>query len=442
VVLPWLRWRIRDNAQASAVLFYNEMLATLARNSLFKLPGQTPIEFARETGNTQVGLITNFYNLVRFRGSSLTSLQWQELQEALKQLRKQKTTKVAVTKFAFSKVLLVVTIVSACLLLGFVGLYFYNEYKWGRESSTASVKVLEFQPESFQGAISSIVKTVRTESIDGSDLYLSVLERQRAGQGLVSGLNPVTPWENNLSVKGVADQAYWQNLSALEDIALLERAATSQTFNVDSLNNAGAKRSFEPTLIGNATTIMLWKAHTFFQAKEYDKCQREIMLVLSLGERLREDYAFFSMLIGCQIIARATNAMGLYYRERGETERANRWFSATKNYQQHRERTLNLYQQIHRTGVSDKHLRVLRMLVYGNERALAQEAIIAIGRNWLLNPNNILWGVSLRRELLLEEIVHSDDKVLAKNAAQYLAASMDMKLSTRIKRYLELHQNW
>jgi transglutaminase-like putative cysteine protease len=72
-ILPmWRRRRLaRGDHRATAVLFYEQMLAIAARAGLVKEPSQTPVEFADRTGLHQVREITDFYNSIRFGGARL-----------------------------------------------------------------------------------------------------------------------------------------------------------------------------------------------------------------------------------------------------------------------------------------------------------------------------------------------------------------------------------
>jgi transglutaminase-like putative cysteine protease len=72
-ILPmWRRRRLaRGDHRATAVLFYEQMLAIAARAGLVKEPSQTPAEFADRTGLHQVREITDLYNSIRFGGAKL-----------------------------------------------------------------------------------------------------------------------------------------------------------------------------------------------------------------------------------------------------------------------------------------------------------------------------------------------------------------------------------
>lgn len=95
---PWWRrlfilplWRrahySSQNRRASAVLFYEQMLAVLARAGLVKQPDQTPVEFAAATGFRQVGEITALYNRVRFGGAALDPSEARRIADLLAELK-------------------------------------------------------------------------------------------------------------------------------------------------------------------------------------------------------------------------------------------------------------------------------------------------------------------------------------------------------------------
>jgi hypothetical protein len=89
-IAPLLRWqkrRKRDH-QASAVLFYEQMLAVAARGGLVKAPEQTPMEFATSAGYKQVREITLLYNRVRFGNATLNEAESNRIAELLTELKK------------------------------------------------------------------------------------------------------------------------------------------------------------------------------------------------------------------------------------------------------------------------------------------------------------------------------------------------------------------
>ncbi|HXG68852.1 MAG TPA: DUF3488 and transglutaminase-like domain-containing protein [Blastocatellia bacterium] len=89
-ILPlWRRaGRRGQDRRVSAVLFYERMLAILARAGLVKQPDQTPVEFAAATGYRQVSEITNLYNRVRFGGADLDDAEARRIAALLADLKR------------------------------------------------------------------------------------------------------------------------------------------------------------------------------------------------------------------------------------------------------------------------------------------------------------------------------------------------------------------
>jgi protein-glutamine gamma-glutamyltransferase len=89
-ILPILRRikrRKRDH-RASAVLFYEQMLAISARAGLRKGPEQTPLEFASACGYAQIQEITTVYNRVRFGGATLSDEETRKVSGLLAELKR------------------------------------------------------------------------------------------------------------------------------------------------------------------------------------------------------------------------------------------------------------------------------------------------------------------------------------------------------------------
>jgi protein-glutamine gamma-glutamyltransferase len=89
-ILPILRRikrRKRDH-RASAVLFYEHMLAISARAGLRKTPEQTPREFASASGYAQIQEITAVYNRVRFGGATLSDEESRKVSNLLAELKR------------------------------------------------------------------------------------------------------------------------------------------------------------------------------------------------------------------------------------------------------------------------------------------------------------------------------------------------------------------
>ena len=89
-LLPWLRRvkRKRQDHRASAVLFYEQMLAISARAGLLKQPEQTPLEFAMASGYLQIREITAVYNRVRFGGATLDETETRRVSTLLSELKR------------------------------------------------------------------------------------------------------------------------------------------------------------------------------------------------------------------------------------------------------------------------------------------------------------------------------------------------------------------
>src|SRR5262249_16386757 len=88
-VLPlWRSPWVRKDRRMSAVLFYEQMLAILARRGLNRPLHQTPMEFAGGVPFAEVGEITTLYNRVRFGRGELTEKDTNRIAELLKDLRR------------------------------------------------------------------------------------------------------------------------------------------------------------------------------------------------------------------------------------------------------------------------------------------------------------------------------------------------------------------
>ena len=77
------------NPRASAVLFYEQMLAIAARAGLIKKPEQTPLEFAEGAGFAQIDEITAVYNRVRFGGARLDETDAKRVSRLLADLKRE-----------------------------------------------------------------------------------------------------------------------------------------------------------------------------------------------------------------------------------------------------------------------------------------------------------------------------------------------------------------
>ncbi|HWX42513.1 MAG TPA: DUF3488 and transglutaminase-like domain-containing protein [Blastocatellia bacterium] len=79
---------IKHDQRTSAVLFYEQMLAIVARAGLIKGPDVTPLEFAAATGRPNVIEITRVYNSVRFGGLRLDDRETRRVAALLAELKK------------------------------------------------------------------------------------------------------------------------------------------------------------------------------------------------------------------------------------------------------------------------------------------------------------------------------------------------------------------
>lgn len=89
MVAPLLRLlkRKKRDHQASAVLFYEQMLAIAARAGLVKAPAQTPLEFADACGFAEIKELTRIYNRVRFGSAALEESEARRVTELLTGLK-------------------------------------------------------------------------------------------------------------------------------------------------------------------------------------------------------------------------------------------------------------------------------------------------------------------------------------------------------------------
>ncbi|HEY6332539.1 MAG TPA: DUF3488 and transglutaminase-like domain-containing protein [Blastocatellia bacterium] len=88
-ILPTWRggWWLRRDQKRSAVLFYEQMLAILARAKLIKRADETPLEFAAGQRFGQVNEITRIYNSVRFGGKVLGDVEARTVSRLLSELK-------------------------------------------------------------------------------------------------------------------------------------------------------------------------------------------------------------------------------------------------------------------------------------------------------------------------------------------------------------------
>lgn len=89
-----LGWRGFARAQTeeaeehSVISFYERMVDLMAAQGVRRLPSQTPLEFAADTGRTEALVITDAYNRVRYGLHQLTRAEKQQVEESLRKLEK------------------------------------------------------------------------------------------------------------------------------------------------------------------------------------------------------------------------------------------------------------------------------------------------------------------------------------------------------------------
>ncbi len=85
-ILRRIKFRKRDH-RASVILFYEQMLAVVAKAGLVKTPDQTPMEFAATSGYAQIREITSLYNRVRFGKANLDEGEVRRISDLLANLK-------------------------------------------------------------------------------------------------------------------------------------------------------------------------------------------------------------------------------------------------------------------------------------------------------------------------------------------------------------------
>jgi transglutaminase-like putative cysteine protease len=83
-----LRVTIREEDSRSAVAFYEQLLALMAKRGLQRDKHLTPLEFADRVGTRDAALITRAYNRVRFGKQQLSNIEAREIQRILASLEK------------------------------------------------------------------------------------------------------------------------------------------------------------------------------------------------------------------------------------------------------------------------------------------------------------------------------------------------------------------
>ena len=77
---------LQANTEATTIVFYERLLALLARRGVKRDPDLTPLEFASSLGLQPALAITRAYNRVRFGGQQLSAAELREIESTLEQL--------------------------------------------------------------------------------------------------------------------------------------------------------------------------------------------------------------------------------------------------------------------------------------------------------------------------------------------------------------------
>lgn len=85
---------VPDDAEHSAVVFYERMITLLARRGIERTPEQTPMEFAASVRLTEAMTITSAYNRVRFGSQQLSNIERDQIEEMLRKLEQDGDRKV------------------------------------------------------------------------------------------------------------------------------------------------------------------------------------------------------------------------------------------------------------------------------------------------------------------------------------------------------------
>ncbi len=441
--IPWLRWRTRSNPQQSAVLFYNEMLVVLEKKGFKRKPYQTPLEFALETKLAEVQEITSQYNSVRFSSRVLNDTEHQKVRGLIKQLIKKKVTLLIPTPKK-RKLVLVSSLASLLVILFIPGVYFYNEQRLAQNSHQAKTQLISFNTQAYQ--VPELIKEVTTNlRIEPGNGALDVINALKGGQSVDISPRGRLPWDDYFDPVNQPTKDELEALFQRPEVALLEKAATRKEFSFYTLDNLSKEETnfvakLDYSLVIDRVDLLLWKAYVAFREGKAKECERILALVVSLGDRMREDYSINNALLGHMVISRAALAKAKYYISTDRAVESKKWFELVKYCSERRAKLLYISKEIQLAGVSDKNLAELFSLaLLKNEPALAQIAVTSIGTYWLSNPNQVMLGASNKRKLFLEGLSKTKAEPTATLAKNYLDMANKMSLK---ERWQYFHENY
>jgi hypothetical protein len=439
--IPWLRWSTRSNPQQSAILFYNEMLIVLEKKGFKRKPYQTPLEFALETKLQEVEDITSQYNSVRFSNRPLNSEEHQQVRSLIKQLIKKKVVpSVPIPKQ--QRFALVTGLAFLLICSSIAGVYFYNEQKLEQSSRWTKNQLTYFSLET-RVVPTIIEKTTRSLRVEPGNGALDVFNALKATESGELSPKGRLPWDDYFDPVNQPTRDELQSLFQRPEVELLEKAAAKRDFSFYSLEKVSQQdinflSRLEYSLVIDRVDLLLWKAYVVFKEGKPKDCEKILSLVISLGDRLRQDYSVNNSLLGQMVMSRGALAMAKYYISIDQPVEAKKWFELVRYSSSRRAKLLSISNEIKIAGASDKNLiELFSLAMLKNEPAVSQMAVTAIGTNWLNNPNQVIIGMSNKRKYFLQALVRRKYEPISTLAQSYLDASDKMSLSERWKYFRE-----
>lgn len=395
LLLPFVRWQTRKDAKGSAILFYNEMLDILRRQGYKKRPNQTPLEFAQEMALNEVLQITGVYNKVRYGGATLESSQRIEVQRLLNKLRSWRPERQLADSMRRGTKFLALAILVVLLATG-VGFYSFNEYCFDRPFLIYGEAVGYRIPEHTE-EIRLLITQVRTSNTDGADYLKNVVLTD-------TGRMKSAPWEGYLRPIADAERQRIEAYLQESNLGLLEQVAASKTLDTNISSELLLANLEKLGVFGNAglDELFFWRAYLYLLDGRKQEAEHELGLLLSLGDHLLRCHTLAQTSNGYRIMARAARALARLEILTGSGVGANRWMKATYTFQKELSLIFHIRDGIWRAAESDRNLEAFQSLILKSERMIAREAVEAIGRVWLTNPNRVLLGSSRQRIEMLQ----------------------------------------
>ncbi|MBL8149349.1 MAG: DUF3488 domain-containing protein [Blastocatellia bacterium] len=447
LLLPFLRWRVRENSQQSAVLFYNQMLVILNRWGISKKPSQTPIEFAQEINIPEVVFITDTYNRVRFSGKELEVAKRAEVEIWLKQLKLWRPTgelALAQSSVEWRKLLRKIAVTVLVVVFLATSFYLFNEYSFRNNSAFSVRHIAEFDPINRVDSIQESIKKVRAGSSNGALILVEGL-RQNSTKN-VRTYWP-SPFESNINIRRwtEADFAKVRLWTESQELKVLEAVAAQKQFDIFelSVDQIASEYLLTPRydhlLTVSYADLMLWKVFLFLYEGKREEAEKEMFLLVSLADHLLRSGSFNLSVVGSSMMVKASRAMDRYYNVSGEGSVAVIWRENAKNNIKNLAASFRMNEEIVKLAVSDDNLETMLWIIENASPAVAQEATYAVSRLWLANPNNLFFGISKKRQVLLEELSRSTNRNIALTAQVCLKDAQNMSTLTRFRTFQKEH---